>query len=228
MQSQDKKQVVLAANLTIVCMGLRAALALEPNLTVVAEVTDTQSLFQVLETHKPDLVLLDSAMAGADCLNLIPELRQLRPGIKIAIFAGVRSQQEVIEGLRVGIDGFIAKVANTPELLLAINSILRGHSYLSPEFSSYIIHHRIGNDSGEINKHGDALLSRRENEILRLVASGLTSREIACQLFISPRTVEKHRAALMHKIGVNHMAGLMAYAFNHGFSDTPKPQSLAA
>ena len=225
-QSQDKKRVLIAVNLQIVGMGLRAALAMEGNLMVVAEVTAKPALFEALETLEPDLILLDSAFAGPPCHHLIAELRQLRPGTKIALFAGVQSQHEVIEGLRAGINGFIAKVAATTELLLALVSILRGQTYLSPEFAGYVIDHRLGNGTNDAGNHCGQLLSRRELEILRLVASGLTSREIAHRLFISPRTVEKHRASLMHKVGVNHTAGLLSYAFNHGFVENNVPQSL--
>ncbi len=226
MQSQDQKRVVIAVHLQIVGMGLRAALAMDPSLTVVAEVTAKPALFETVERLEPDLILLDSAFAGPPCHHLIAELRQLRPRTKIALFAGVQSQHEVIEGLRAGINGFIAKVAATTELQLALVSILRDQTYLSPEFAGYVIDHRLGNGANDAGNHCGQLLSRRELEILRLVASGLTSREIARRLFISPRTVEKHRASLMHKVGVNHTAGLLSYAFNHGFVEYTASQSL--
>jgi len=215
----DKKRVVVADRLAIMRMGLRAALSEEPSIDVVGEAAGAPSLLNTIEELEPDLVLVDAAIEGPSCIQLVDEIKHLKPQARIALFAGILPRSGVMEGLRAGVNGYIVKTAGKSELLLAILSILKGQTYLSPEFAGHIVENRLEDEVKATDHPGNHNLSKREQEVLRLVAVGKTSKEIAAQLDISSRTVEKHRATLMRKLQIPHMAALVSYAINNGFTD---------
>ncbi len=215
----DKQRILVADRLAIMRIGLRTVLDQDPGFVVVGEVASGgEALRQAIRELSPDLVLMDAALESPSCLHLIKEIRHLEPATRIALFAGFQSRERVIEGLREGVNGYIVKDASTSELILAIISILKGRVYLSPEFATYLIENNIDSvDVMEIQPD-DTHLSHRELEVLRLVAAGRTSKEIGALLYISSRTVEKHRASLMRKLRVPHMAALVSYAISNGFA----------
>lgn len=217
----DKQRILVADRLAIMRIGLRTVLDQDPTFVVVGEVASGgEALRQAIHDLSPDLVLMDAALESPSCLHLIKEIKHLEPATRIALFAGFQSRERVMEGLREGVNGYIVKDASTSELILAIISILKGRIYLSPEFASYLIGNNIESvEASEIHSV-DNPLSHRELEVLRLVAAGRTSKEIGALLFISARTVEKHRASLMRKLRVPHMAALVTYAITNGLSDS--------
>lgn len=217
----DKQRILVADRLAIMRIGLRTVLDQDPAFVVVGEVASGgETLRQAIRDLSPDLVLMDAALESPSCLHLIKEIKHLEPATRIALFAGFQSRERVLEGLREGVNGYIVKDASTSELILAIISILKGRVYLSPEFASYLIENNIDSvEASEIHS-SDSPLSHRELEVLRLVAAGRTSKEIGALLFISSRTVEKHRASLMRKLRVPHMAALVSYAITNGLSES--------
>lgn len=224
----DKQRILVADRLAIMRVGLRAVLDQDPTFVVVGEVSSGgASLHQAIRDLSPDLLLMDAALESPSCLHLIKEIKHLEPTTRIALFAGIQSRETVLEGLREGVNGYIVKDASASELLLAIISILKGRVYLSPEFASYLIENNLDSVEARDMQPDDTLLTHRELEVLRLVAAGRTSKEIGALLYISSRTVEKHRASLMRKLRVPHMAALVSYAINNGFAESGIQRSPA-
>ena len=224
----DKQRILLADRLAIMRLGLRMVLDQDPTFEVVGEVASGgATLHEAVRDLSPDLVLMDAALESPSCLHLIKEIKHRQPSTRIALFAGIQSREKVLEGLREGVNGYIVKDASASELLLAIISILKGRLYLSPEFASYLIENNIDVVEASDTQPDDTPLSHRELEVLRLVAAGRTSKEIGALLYISSRTVEKHRASLMRKLRVPHMAALVSYAINNGFAETKCQRSPA-
>ena len=215
----EKKRVVLADRLAIMRIGLRAALSEEPTIEVVGEAATPLSLLKTIEHIKPELVLMDAFIDGQTCIHLVEEIKHINSQARIALFAGMLPRSGVLEGLRAGINGYIVKTAEKSELLLAIMSILKGQTYLSPEFAGYVVENQFSAAGTTPERPGCQEISRREQEVLRLVATGRTSKEIATKLSISSRTVEKHRATIMRKLNIPHMAALDSYAIKNGFTE---------
>ncbi len=215
----EKKRVVLADRLAIMRVGLRAILSEEPTIEVVGEAANALSLLKAVEHIKPELIVMDAFIDGQTCIHLVEEIKRVNPQVRIALFAGMLPRSGVLEGLRAGINGYIVKTADKSELLLAIMSILKGQTYLSPEFAGHVVENHFS-VAGQVPEcSGYQNISRREQEVLRLVATGRTSKEIAMKLCISSRTVEKHRATLMRKLNIPHMAALVSYAIKNGFTE---------
>jgi DNA-binding NarL/FixJ family response regulator len=210
-------RVVIADDHAVVRAGLRAVFALHSNYVVVDEAQDAASLAQAVECLLPDLVVMDLAGTGAAGLEVISDIRARFGDTRILMLTGNRSHEHVIAALRAGVSGYVLKEASIPELLAAMDSVCKGQNYLSPEIAGSVIdaffHPAADASSGAVRSR----LSQREAQVLKLVATGRTSKEIAGHLYISPRTVEKHRARLMHKLRLSTVAALVCFAIGNGF-----------
>ncbi|HJW03651.1 MAG TPA: response regulator transcription factor, partial [Azospira sp.] len=158
-----------------------------------------------------DVALLDIDMPGFSGIEVMAEIRRFAPAMKILVLSGIDRPDVVDAALAAGANGYLLKDFVLGELQLALATVTRDESYLSPKIQQQLISSlrtsRQGHPSG---------LTPRQQEILRLVASGRTTKEIARDLGISPKTVEFHRAQLMEKLGIHEVAGLTRYAMQQG------------
>jgi DNA-binding NarL/FixJ family response regulator len=213
---KKKQRIVIAEDHTILREGLRALLTSEADFEVVGEADDGRSAIQTVENLKPDLALMDLSMPKMDGMDAIREIKKRCPGTKVLALTVHRTEEYILATLRAGADGYVLKDATHAELLMAIRSVLMGKRYLSPGASEKVIEGYLdGRKTLRSHSPWDTL-TQREREVLKLIAEGYKNREIADYLYISVKTVEKHRANLMKKLDLHSTSALTALAMEKG------------
>lgn len=206
----DRKiTLILADDHEIVRVGLKRFLSFDSNIDIIAEASNGEDAITFVTELEPDIVLLDINMPKVDGIKAAFELRKLFPNLKIIMLSAHEDSFHLEKALRAGANGYLSKEIEVRELLPALQAVMRGERV----FSRSILHLIQRNSISVEDTNGAAVtLTRREQEILGLVAQGMTSTEIAEKLSISPRTVETHRFNLMTKFGVKNTAGLVRFA----------------
>lgn len=204
-------RVLLVDDHTLVRAGLRSLLLELADVEVVAEASDGAQALQIAERELPDVVLMDIAMKGMNGLEAAAKLRERQPGVKIVILSMHTSEEYVLLALRAGAAAYLIKDSATAELGLALNSVMRGETYLSPAISRQVV-------DGYIQRVGAGAdpLTPRQREVLKHIAEGRSTKEIAFELAVSVKTVETHRAQIMERLGIRDVAGLVRYAMRVG------------
>lgn len=211
-----KIKIVIAEDHTIVREGLRALLNADPEFEVVGEVEDGREAIRSIDTFTPDLMLMDLSMPRLNGMDAIREIKKQRPSIKIIVLTVHKTEEYVLASLEAGADGYILKDATHAELSICIRHVLKGKRYLSPEVSDKVIDGYLDGKKGIKEETAWDKLTQREREILKLIAEGYKNREIADYLYISVKTVEKHRANLMGKLDLHSASELTAFAIEKG------------
>jgi DNA-binding NarL/FixJ family response regulator len=211
-----KKKIVIAEDHTILREGLKALLSSSTELEVVGEAEDGREAVKLASELTPDLILMDLSMPRMNGIEAIKEIKKRNPEIKILILTVYKTEEYVLASLQAGADGYILKEANHSEFLLAIKNVLMGKHYLSPEISGKVIEGYLKGKQEHTPVTVWETLTSREREILKLVGEGYKNREIADDLFISLKTVEKHRENLMKKLDLHTASALTAYAIEKG------------
>lgn len=204
-----KIRVILADDHEIVRVGLRRFLSFDHNIEIVAEAANGEDAISLATTYEPDIVLLDINMPKVDGIKAAFELRRVLPGLKIVMLSAHEDSFHLEKALRAGANGYLSKEIEVRELLPALTAVMRGERVFSRSILQLIQRNSI---SVEDTNGAAVSLTRREQEILGMVAKGMTSTEIAEKLSISPRTVETHRFNLITKFGVKNTAGLVRFA----------------
>ncbi len=203
-------RILIADDHGVIRAGLRALFQVEPDLEVVGDARDSEeTLRQALEL-RPDLVLLDITMPGAGGIEITRQLKKTMPEVRILILTLHEGVSILREAIGAGASGYIIKRAVDVELLNAIHTVARGEMYVHPSMAQALL-----KDMAPPPPAGTAeaaALTRRELEVLRLVAQGYTNRQIAKTLTLSIRTVDTHRANLMNKLGASNRADLIQCA----------------
>ncbi|HUN54011.1 MAG TPA: response regulator transcription factor [Smithella sp.] len=212
----EKKRIVIAEDHTILREGLKSLLSLNPELAVVGEAQDGREAIRIAAELKPDLVLMDLSMPRMNGIEAIKEIKRQHPEIKIIVFTVYKTEEYVLASLQAGADGYILKEANYAEFLVAIKNVLMGKHYLSPEISGKVIEGYLKGQHDHAPLTVWDTLTSREREILKLVGEGYKNREIADDLCISMKTVEKHRENLMKKLDLHTASALTSYAIEKG------------
>jgi len=213
----NKINLLLADDHAVVRAGLRALLEAEPDIRVVGEANDGQEAIARAEELRPDIVLLDISMPGMSGLEAAKEIKKAHSRMKILILTMHEDKAYLDECLRAGASGYVVKKAADTELVAAIRAVHRGETPIYPALADvlvdeYLAHHPLPHKQ----PGGHSLLTDRELEVLRLVAQGYANREIADILYLSPKTVENHRARIMQKLNLRTRADLVRYALREG------------
>lgn len=210
--------VVLADDHVVVRSGLRVLLDSEPSIDVVAEAGDVPGAIAAVDEHRPDVLVLDLHMPGEPSLPAIRGLCERCPDTRVVVLTAQRDTSYAAEAMRLGAAGYVPKEAAESHLLAAIEIAAEGGTYLEPRLGA-----RLAANLAESGRTA-AELTEREVEVLRLIARGLTNREMAERLFLSVRTVESHRARIQRKLGRSRRSDLVDYALERGLvqaSDVP-------
>jgi DNA-binding NarL/FixJ family response regulator len=213
---REKGRIVIAEDHTILREGLRALLSSQEALEVVGEAEDGREAIRQVEKLTPDLILMDLSMPKMNGIEAIREIRRRVPETRILALTVHKAEEFILEVLQAGADGYIPKDASSNELMMAIKSILLGKRYLSPSVSNVVIEGYLESRRTSASITPWDTLTKREREILKLIAEGHKNKEIADFLYISVKTVEKHRANLMKKLDLHSAAALTAYAMERG------------
>ena len=211
-----KVRIVLAEDHTILREGLRALLTADPNFEITGEAADGRAAVRLVEKQIPDLILMDLSMPRMTGMDAIREIKKRYPQTKIIALTVHKTEEYLRTTLQAGADGYVLKDATHDELMMAIQSVLKGKTYLSPGVSGRVIEGYLEGKESQMPPSTLGLLSQREREVLKLIAEGYKNKEIATDLCISLKTVEKHRANLMKKLDLHNAAALTAYAIEQG------------
>jgi DNA-binding NarL/FixJ family response regulator len=212
----ERKRIVIAEDHTILREGLRMLLSSNPAFEVVGEAQDGLEAIRSVESLKPDLILMDLSMPRMNGVGAIQEIKKLNPSTKILVLTVHKTEEHILTALKTGADGYILKDATHGELMLALDNIFSGRSYLSPGISEKVIEGYLeGRKSVKSSTSWDTL-TQREREILKMIAEGYRNKDIADYLCISAKTVEKHRANLMKKLDLHSASSLTAFAMEKG------------
>jgi len=208
-------RVLLADDHALVRAGVRRILDDDPALHVVAEAADGNEALQVALASDVDLAVLDVSMPKLTGLHVARHLAEQRPQTRVLILSVHDNEEFLFEALRVGASGYVLKSAAEQDLLTACHAALRGEPFLYPNALRALIRDHLERaERGESAQSG--ALSPRESEVVKLIAEGHTSREIAGLLSISEHTVERHRANILEKLGLRDRVALTLYAVRRG------------
>ena len=213
---EQKLSIVLADDHTILREGLRALLTADSNLEIVGEARDGREAVRCVEKLGPDLLLMDLSMPRMSGMDAIREIKKRYPETKIIALTVHKTEEYLLTTLQAGADGYVLKDATHDELMLAIKNVMGGKSYLSPGVSEKVIEGYLEGKETTRSLSSWESLSQREREVLKLIAEGYKNKEIADDLCISLKTVEKHRANLMKKLDLHNAAALTVYAMEKG------------
>jgi DNA-binding NarL/FixJ family response regulator len=204
--------VLLGDDHALILDGIRASLQVQ--FDIVGQATDGKALVQAAERLRPDLVILDISMPLLNGFESARQIREILPAAKLIFLSQHLNPAYLKHALRVGATGYVLKAGATEELQKAINTVLRGKTYITPSFGEDVIA-RLWNRSGQVNEESEDLTDR-QREILQLIVEGRSSKEMADLLHVSIKTIEFHRARIMSKLGVRTVAELTKVALQQG------------
>jgi len=218
-----KTRILIADDHAVVRSGLKMLLRSHPRFSVVAEAADGEEAVRKVNLHRPDLAILDISMPILDGIAATKAIKRAHPEVMVLILSVHKNEEYAYQVLKAGASGYILKNAGKKEIVDAIRLALSGERSFSPDISNIIVKgfvKRTGKKTpaGRSSQPRGAVtgLTKREVEILKYIAQGLTSRQIAERLFLSFRTINTHRANLMEKLNIHDTAGLVRYALNAG------------
>lgn len=215
----QKIRVLVVDDHTIVRDGICALLALAGDIEIVGEAANGREALEMIRGLAPDVVLMDIVMPILGGLEATRRIRKEFPGTKVVALTQYDDKEYVFPLLEAGACGFISKVAASSELASAIRCVYRGESFLSPSVTKLMIEDYQQGAALRVKNDPYEQLTDREREVLKLVAEGYTTQEIADILVISPKTVEGHRSSLMAKLDIPNRIELVKYALRRGIID---------
>jgi DNA-binding NarL/FixJ family response regulator len=204
-------RVLVADDHAVVRRGLKQILTAEPDMTVVAEAADGQEVLDTTRRHPCDVVVLDITMPGRSGLEVLKELKRLRPKLPVLVLSIHPEDQLAVRVLKAGGAGYMTKETAPEELVTAVRAVVRGGRYVSPRLAE-----KIARDLGtDLDKPRHERLSDREYEVMCLIASGKTVSEVAERLTLSVKTISTYRARVLEKMGLRNNAELTHYAITN-------------
>lgn len=207
----SKIRVLIADDHGIVRAGLRSLLEAEADMEVVGEATTGREAVEAACALQPDVVLMDIGMPGMSGLEATRELKKRAPAVRILTLTIQESEEYFFAMLKAGASGYILKESEPQELLSALRAVHQGGAFLSPAVAKVVLEGYVTPKTSQ-----PAGLTEREGEVLRLAAQGYTNRQIAESVYLSIKTVEKHRASMMDKLGLHGRQELIRYALRKG------------
>jgi len=207
--------VLIADDHPIVRQGLKTLLEHTAGFKVVGEARDGLEALRLVERFQPNILILDLMMPGLNGLEAIPSAKEVSPETRIVIFSMYSTPSFVVAALQKGATSYVPKGCGSEVILQAIRKTTAGRRFLGPPLSEKSIEPLL-KEAQEARSGSSELLTPRERQILQLAAEGYTSRQIATRLHLSSRTVEMHRANLMHKLGLHTPGDLVRYAVRLG------------
>lgn len=214
-----KIKVFIADDHSVVREGLRRLFNNQRDIEIIGEAADGSEVLTKVKKLHPDVLILDINMPTLSGLEIIPLVKGTLPDTKIMILSMFKKEAYVYQALSSGADGYLLKTALGSEVIEAVVKVAGGQYFLSSEINAEIINAYLKNE-GEMSSAGKYdLLSDREQQIFRLVIEGKTTKRIAEILFVSPKTVEKHRSNIIRKLGIHEPTAMLKYAIKIGITD---------
>jgi len=213
----DPYRIVLADDHALLRHGIKTIIEGGEGMVVVGEASDGLELLEVLKGITTDMVILDISMAGLRGIEATSEIKMIYPEIKVLMLTMHKRKEYFYHALSAGADGYLLKEDTATELFSAIKMIREGGVYVSPFFSA-----ELQEDVAKMCRDGGELpverITTREREVLKLIAEGKSSKEMADLLFISAHTIRHHRANIKRKLNIKKLADLIKYAIREGYT----------
>ena len=209
-------RVLIADDHPLIRSGLRALLGREREFEVVGEAVDGYQALELVEQLKPDVAMLDVSMPRLNGIDVAQKISEKTPSTRVIIVSIHSDEGYVLRALKAGAKGYLLKASPEGDILSAVRAVAAGHAYLSPEISRLLVEEYVREMQFRGVEDSYALLSIREKEILQLLASGSSNRQIAELIHVSVATVETHRTNIFQKLGVHSLPELILYAVRKG------------
>ena len=208
-------KILLADDHTIIRQGLRSLLDKESDIEVVAEAADGRIAIQLVKKHLPDIVIMDVTMPNLNGVNATRQITSNFPQVKVIALSIHSNKRFVTDMLKAGASGYILKECLFDEFVQAIRAVAGGISYLSPKITGMVVSDYV---ERLLANHSKPVLSQREHEVLQLLAEGKSTKKIALELHVSPKTIEANRRQIMEKLNIHSIAELTKYAIREGLT----------
>jgi len=212
--------VLIAEDHLMVRAGIRALLEKAGDIHIVGEAANGQEAVELVEKHVPDVLVMDIMMPRLNGIQAAENIRKLKLPTRILLLSMYSDEGLIYQALQSGVKGYVLKSSVSDELLWAVRAVAEGKTYLSSQVSEIMVENAVNPHTHGQDHDPLSNISPREKEILQLIAEEHTSSEIAKLLFISEKTVEKHRASLMEKLNVRNLAGLVRLAVKYHLVDS--------
>ena len=216
----NKISVVIVDDHAILREGLKTVLLSDPAYDVIGEATNGNEAIETVLQLKPDIVIMDIAMPGLNGIEATKIIKQKHPGMKVLILTMHDNYNYILDALSAGINGYILKISDMSEIFKAIEQIMKGEDYFAKDVTLNALRKIEKGEHVPGKTADDFYLTKREKEVLKLIAEGHTYRKIAELLFISHYTVINHRQNIIQKLGLNNNAELVKFAIKYGFLET--------
>lgn len=208
--------IVLVEDHVILRDGLRSLLNMESDFEVVGEAGSCDAAIAVIQNLKPDMVITDIGLPGRSGLTLIPEIKALDESIRVLVLTAHCTDEYVRAALESGADGYVLKDASRAELITGIRTVMNGQQFFSTLVTSRVVSGFL-HQTDESRKKTKSKITPRETEVMILIATAYSTKEIARKLDLSVKTVEKHRSNLMRKLGLRSTAAVTLYAVRNAY-----------
>jgi DNA-binding NarL/FixJ family response regulator len=222
----NKLKVLIAGDQAIMRAGLRLLINSQPDMEVVADVSDATAAEQKVADATPNVVILDLSIPGSNVCKAIEAIRRIDPQTRVVVLSMHDDPVHAVAAISAGASGLVLKRSTDTDLLSAIRCVNRGESFIDPRIASSVIQRAVlKRAAAHTAEPGKArhILSQRERQVLELVVDGFTNQEVADRLFLSVKTVETHRSRLMRKLGLSSRADLIRYAREAGIGTREGP-----
>ncbi len=213
--NEPRARVLIVDDHPLFRQGLRQLISSDARFELVAECGDGAEALQLLREKKPDVAVLDVNLPGMSGLDVARHVQADRLGTRLVVLTMFKEEETFNRAVDLGVLGFVLKENAIQDILAALVAVARGEHYLSATISSYLVRRRGRAEKLATHKPGLEDLTKAELRILKLIAENKTSREIAAQLFVSPRTVETHRANISTKLNLRGSHSLLQFALEN-------------
>ena len=210
-------KIILADDHRIMREGLRALLEKEAGIEVIAEADNGRTTVELSRELNPDVVVIDIGMPDLNGIDATRQIVSEAPAVKVIALSMHSDRKFVREMLSAGASGYLLKDSAFEELGIALTTVINNQTYLSPKIANTVVKDYLGKVEPKESKVSPAL-TKREREVLQLIAEGKTTKDIASHLYVSIKTIETHRKQIMDKVGLNSVAELTKYAIREGLT----------
>jgi two-component system, NarL family, response regulator NreC len=221
MTKESKIRVLIADDHAILRSGLRMLIESQADMTVIAEAENGKEAIQIAQKNNPDVVILDVTMPERGGLHAIEQILKHSPNCRILVLTMHEEAAYMRTALTAGASGYVLKKSVDADLLSGIRAIYKGRTYVDSQLASELVQDALP-DRARSGSKATEVLSQRELEVLKLVAEGFSSREIAEKIFVSVKTVETYRGRFAEKLGLKSRAEIVRYALEIGLLSTEK------
>ena len=217
MTSKRVHNILIVDDHALMRNGLESMLASEPDYEVVGVAADGMTAIRAVSELRPDVVLMDLTMPRTSGMDAIVQIKRQYPDTKIVALTFHKEDKYIHATLEAGADAYVLKDDSRTELFNALANVVTGNNYLSPSIVDKVVAGYLTGGDASTSKPSWEVLTRREREVIKLIAEGNRTKEIAEYLSLSPKTIEKHRTNLMRKLDLHNVSEVTVYAIKNGF-----------